>query len=480
MNKKHIIITLAGAAVICLICMAPGAIKRITESISRHNLDVAYEDFLESNTGFYEGTTINGIDVAGLDSAGALQKLTDEFESKTLTITNPWNDTVDTLPYKNLNIDFSNLNAFINASFDTRNMTEEQFADKTYVNALSYDITKDIDLAKADLTGISVVNEELLVPSSDAALTYDIKSGKVDIVEEVYGNIFKEDVFKGKLSAAILEGADTLSFDKEDYILPEVTADDEAFLQKKATIENYLNKTVELSLCGMGITIDNEDIRTFIDVDAEDGLSDDAMQAYVKKVCGRFNTYGDSRPFTTSTGESIMIPGGNYGWLIDDAGTAGKIKKALASDKSTVKTEAAYKVQGQRPADDEISNTYVEVSLRDQRIWMYKDGQLIVSDDCTTGMVGDPECHTNVGTFRLTYKTTNRVLKGPTWEDFVYFWMPFDGGIGLHDATWRTEEEFGGDNRYGNGSHGCVNLRLATAETVYNNMEDDVPIIVWE
>ena len=58
--------------------------------------------------------------------------------------------------------------------------------------------------------------------------------------------------------------------------------------------------------------------------------------------------------------------------------------------------------------------------------------------------------------------------------------MPFDGSIGMHDATWRTEEEFGGTNRFGNGSHGCVNLRLATAETVYNNMESDIPIIIWE
>ena len=480
MNRKHVIITFVGAAIICLICLAPRGIKTITETVSRNKLDAAYEAFLDSHTGFYEGTTINGIDVAGLDSAAALKKLTDEFESKTLTITNPWNDTVDTLAYKDLNIDFSGLKAFVNASFDTRSISEEEFANNSYVNTLTYDITKDIDLMRADLSGISVVDSNLEVASSDAMLTYDIKSGKVDIVPEVYGNIFKDDVFKDRLSEAVLSGAETLSFDKEDYILPAVTADDEAFLTKKATIESYLNKTVELSLCGMGITIDNEDIRTFIDAESEDGLSDDAIQAYVKKVCGRFNTYGDDRPFTTSTGESIVIPGGNYGWLIDDSATVKKIKKALASDKTTAKPEAAYKVHGQRPAGDEISNTYVEVSLRDQRIWMYKDGELIVSDDCTTGMVGDPECHTNVGTFRLTYKTTNRVLRGPTWEDFVYFWMPFDGGIGLHDATWRTEEEFGGDNRYGNGSHGCVNLRLATAETVYNNMEDDVPIIVWE
>ena len=33
--------------------------------------------------------------------------------------------------------------------------------------------------------------------------------------------------------------------------------------------------------------------------------------------------------------------------------------------------------------------------------------------------------------------------------------MPFDGGIGFHDASWR--DEFGGDIYLTDGSHGCIN-----------------------
>jgi lipoprotein-anchoring transpeptidase ErfK/SrfK len=55
--------------------------------------------------------------------------------------------------------------------------------------------------------------------------------------------------------------------------------------------------------------------------------------------------------------------------------------------------------------------------------------------------------------------------------------MPFDGGIGLHDATWR--DEFGGEIYKTDGSHGCVNLPKETAKIIYENIDKTMPIIVW-
>ena len=49
------------------------------------------------------------------------------------------------------------------------------------------------------------------------------------------------------------------------------------------------------------------------------------------------------------------------------------------------------------------------------------------------------------------------------------YWMPFNGGIGLHDASWRSK--FGGEIYKNSGSHGCVNLPRSVAETIYNNID---------
>jgi hypothetical protein len=55
--------------------------------------------------------------------------------------------------------------------------------------------------------------------------------------------------------------------------------------------------------------------------------------------------------------------------------------------------------------------------------------------------------------------------------------MPFKGGYGLHDATWRSS--FGGTIYYYSGSHGCVNLPKSAAKTIYNNVSVGTKVILY-
>jgi hypothetical protein len=58
----------------------------------------------------------------------------------------------------------------------------------------------------------------------------------------------------------------------------------------------------------------------------------------------------------------------------------------------------------------------------------------------------------------------------------IQYWMPFDGGEGLHDAWWRSNFGPGsnlqptdlGTGNYILGTHGCVNLPMAAAQFVWN------------
>ena len=56
--------------------------------------------------------------------------------------------------------------------------------------------------------------------------------------------------------------------------------------------------------------------------------------------------------------------------------------------------------------------------------------------------------------------------------------MPFYGNYGMHDAPWRSS--FGGTIYQGGGSHGCVNMPVASAKKLFNNLANQgVPIIVY-
>ncbi len=65
---------------------------------------------------------------------------------------------------------------------------------------------------------------------------------------------------------------------------------------------------------------------------------------------------------------------------------------------------------------------------------------------------------------------------GCVWVDY---WMPFiDDAVGLHDATWRPEEQFGTDQYRHSGSHGCINMPHEDAATLYEMVEVGTPVLI--
>lgn len=85
----------------------------------------------------------------------------------------------------------------------------------------------------------------------------------------------------------------------------------------------------------------------------------------------------------------------------------------------------------------------------------YKDGEKVLESDFVSGNVSRGHT-TPPGIFSITYKQRDAVLKGEGYASPVKFWMPFNGGIGFHDASWRSS--FGGSIYKSGGSHGCVNM----------------------
>ena len=107
------------------------------------------------------------------------------------------------------------------------------------------------------------------------------------------------------------------------------------------------------------------------------------------------------------------------------------------------------------------------MDLATQHLYFYKDGKVIIDSPFVSGNVSK-NYTTPPGLFELYYKQKDRVLKGEDYAAPVKYWMPFNGGIGLHDADWRSK--FGGTIYQTNGSHGCINLPPAVAKTVYENI----------
>ena len=122
-----------------------------------------------------------------------------------------------------------------------------------------------------------------------------------------------------------------------------------------------------------------------------------------------------------------------------------------------------------------VEGTYVEVDLTNQYLYMFVNGKKVVETPVVTGKVGARA--TPQGVYMLKNKIMDVPLVGDNYVTPVKYWMPFNGGIGLHDAVWQSA--FGGERYKTKGSHGCVNLPMSKAKEIYENATVGMPVVCY-
>ena len=118
----------------------------------------------------------------------------------------------------------------------------------------------------------------------------------------------------------------------------------------------------------------------------------------------------------------------------------------------------------------------MEVDLTNQKLYLYKNSELLMSSNIVSGSVSQTHM-TPTGVYQVYSMEKNTVLRGADYASPVSFWMPFNGGVGFHDATWRSS--FGGTIYQYNGSHGCINMPYEKAKTLYNNISTGYYVVVY-
>ena len=341
------------------------------------------------------------------------------------------------------------------------------------------------DTSKIEESFISMTKDIEVIESKNAEL---VRNGNVyEIIPEVVGNELKTNTLD-ILVEKIMGFEKEIDFESLNlYIQPNVLSDDYTLNHNLSQYQRYSDFNLEYTFGDKKEILNAELIydwlvpnyisdTNMIDAESPFSVNDEKLSQYISSLNKKYTTLGMARNFVTSTGEEIVLSNGDYGWWLD----TGEMKNDILANVlsiTSINKDAIYKQKADVYSDNlDIGNSYIEISLDNQHVWMYVDGELLIDSDVVTGNVKNG-WNTRKGIFSLTYKTKNATLRGPGYASFVYYWMPFDGGIGMHDATWRYD--FGGNIYKTNGSHGCVNMPLETAKTIYNNITSTMPIIVW-
>lgn len=311
----------------------------------------------------------------------------------------------------------------------------------------------------------------------------EFKDTKFEIVEEQIGTELDQEVFEDAVALAIGEFKPELDMMEEGcYILPKFLKDSPEVKEAAEKMNSYLGANVTLDFNPYTEVVDAAQISEWVVVDDNMQVTFDQelVRAYVASLAEKYDTYGKTRSFVTGFGNTVEVQGGSYGWLLDQEAEYAALT-ANIQNAETVTREPNYIRRGASHEGNDFGNTYVEVDLTNQHIFFFQNGQCTMQSDIVTGNPnlgnGTPQ-----GVYTIAYKQMNTVLRGPKkedgtyeWESPVTYWMPFNGGIGLHDAPWRSS--FGGTIYNGGGSHGCVNLPPAFAAQLYPVVDAGTPVV---
>lgn len=315
----------------------------------------------------------------------------------------------------------------------------------------------------------------------------DFVDGKYVIIPEDNGNIPQNDIATKIMDNIKNFVFDVNIYDLDGYKKAEITKENEELLKVLKEYQKFENFVLTYKIGDKNEKLDIEMIYSWLLPNYEENSIVLNEEAPFTVDVGKVNDYieqiktthklNSEDTFKTSNGKSIVYSNETSKTWLDEQKLKDDIIEHILQCLSEEK-ELPYKNEPDivNKTSGKIEDTYIEISIEEQKIWMYIDGELIVESDIVTGNIAKKH-FTRKGVFNLTYKTKNATLRGPGYASFVYYWMPFDGGIGLHDATWR--DEFGGDIYLTDGSHGCVNLPKETAKTIYENITKEMPIIVW-
>ena len=209
------------------------------------------------------------------------------------------------------------------------------------------------------------------------------------------------------------------------------------------------------------------------DVDGDGALTvqdDTHIQRYLTEFIDKF-------PAEDASEEDTLIVAGSeaesFGTGWDGTNEANLMAKQ--ADGTYTKEYTVDKAYDAEWIGDE-TGTFIEISIDQQHMWFYENGNLIVDTPVVTGN-DDGDCNTPTGSYAIQSREVQMTLVGEDYESYVDYWLGFNGGIGIHDASWR--DDFGGDIYQGNGSHGCVNTPFDKVKTIYEHVEVGTPVYVY-
>ncbi len=292
------------------------------------------------------------------------------------------------------------------------------------------------------------INENLKAPQ-DAGVK--LENGKVVISNSIAGEQY--DI------PAILQDYEKQKYTSELYLKPAflkpVESDNPMIKELEGKYQAFLERTVDYTVQDKVYTLNASELikDATISHDDEVTITASSIKDKIAEINQAQSTLNKNIDFKTHSGKVISVKAQGYGWALDVEKEVAIVQKAFEKGEKSVSAANIYGhgwtnegIGYETTKNNGIGDTYAEISIAEQRIWIYRNGKLVVTTDVVTGKHSTGE-DTSPGVWYILYKRTPYTLKGsavgkPDYEIDVKYWAPFtNSGQGFHDASWRKNWE---------------------------------------
>ena len=340
------------------------------------------------------------------------------------------------------------------------------------------------DLKKQVETKLTELNQGLKPPQDAKAI---LENGKITVTNSVEGEQY--DVTSLLQEYEKQEHASEIRLNP--IILEPLKEDSEVVKNEEKRLQELLQQTVDYKVQDQVFPLNGSDLikNATVTKDLKVTIDTEGIKEKVTEINKSQSTLNKDFTFKTHSGSTVSVKGEGYGWELDIEKETAQIGQAFENGETTF---SASNISGKGwngegygygvSANNGIGDTYAEISIAEQRMWIYRDGKQVFTTDVVTGNHNTGE-DTLKGVWYVLYKRSPYVLRdsrvgGSPYAIEVNYWVPFtNSGQGFHDASWRTNWS---KNAYiNNGSGGCVNVSPSVMKQVYDNLNTYDPVVIY-
>lgn len=314
----------------------------------------------------------------------------------------------------------------------------------------------------------------------------EFKGDTFAITPEVVGTKVDQE----KMTKVVVDGVGELTdevnlVEAECYGKPKYTTESKEVKEATEKLNQYVKASITYDMVPNQEVVDKQMISGWLTYDESMKVTfnEDKVREYMKTLAAKYDTLGATRTITTPGGKVVDVSGGTYGWSIDEAAESDALIASIKAGEQVTR-EPVYVQRGLTHEGMDWGNTYIEVDLSAQYMWYIVNGAVALETPVVTGKPSTGHA-TPAGVYEVLLMQAPSVLVGnimpetgePEYRTEVRNWMQITwGGVGFHDADWQPT--FGGDWYLEHGSHGCINMPVDMAASLYSMVTWGTPAVI--